>query len=202
MIAIVDYGMGNIGSVKNMLTYLGFKSEIVETEKQITNASKLILPGVGAFNKAMEQIEQRGIKPALIQAATINKVPILGICLGMQLLLGHSEEGDADGLNLIAGSVKKISVPNSKLKVPHMGWNNVETTSQHPLFKDMPTQNRFYFVHSYYAHAESTSNVIGNTQYGITFHSAIANDNVIGVQFHPEKSHVFGMKLMRNFGNL
>lgn len=203
MIAIVDYGMGNLCSVKNMLKYLGYDSEVTGEVSRIEAADKLILPGVGNFGKAMEVIRQSGLLEVLNRRVLKDKTPILGICLGMQLLLGHSEEGDCDGLGWIPGEVKRFDLSAYPgLKVPHMGWDYIEKQKQSPLFAGMAGGERYYFVHSYYVSCRDRSDVAATTEYGISFDSMVQRENIYGTQFHPEKSHRFGMEILGNFAKI
>jgi imidazole glycerol-phosphate synthase subunit HisH len=201
MITIVDYGMGNLGSIRNMLNRIGVESQVSSDIETIEKATKLILPGVGAFDQAMNNIRSMNLEKVLVEKATKDKTPLLGICLGMQILLEKSEEGNATGLGLIKGEVKKFRFDKdqSHLKVPHMGWNTVKVEKQHPLLQNFPDQIRFYFVHAYYAQPASEQHTICTTQYGFPFCSVTGSENVTGVQFHPEKSHAFGMTLLKNF---
>lgn len=200
MIAIVDYGMGNLYSVKNMLKYLGYDSEVTGEAARIEAADKLILPGVGNFGKAMEVIRQSGLLEVLNRKVLEDKTPILGICLGMQLLLGHSEEGDCDGLGWIPGEVKKFDLSaHPELKVPHMGWDYIEKQKPSPLFAGLAGGERYYFVHSYYVSCRERDDVAATTEYGIRFDSVVQRENICGTQFHPEKSHRFGMEILGNF---
>ncbi len=200
MIVILDYGLGNLGSIKNMLKHIGAESNISRDIKEIHQANKLILPGVGAFDKAMSKINKLGLKNILLDRAS-EGIPILGICLGMQLLLDSSEEGKLPGLGLIPGEVKKFNAENN-LKVPHMGWNDVEIVQDNNLTKNLLPHSRFYFVHSYFAKVRNASHSMMQTNYGHVFDSAISNQNIFGVQFHPEKSHKYGIKLLENFSNV
>lgn len=203
MITIVDYGLGNLGSIFNMFKKLNVKSEIVSDPDKIAKSTKILLPGVGAFDAAMQKINQKGLLEVLNQKANVEKVPFLGICLGMQLLTEGSEEGILPGLSFIKGQTKKFSFNDPSLKIPHMGWNVVNLKNNSPLTKGMETEEqRFYFVHSYYVKCTHRDNVIGQSHYGFDFDCAIQDDNVFGVQFHPEKSHRFGMKLLKNFAEL
>lgn len=203
MITIVDYGMGNFGSVQNMLKRIGVASRITRDAEIIDEAKKLILPGVGAFDTAMGKISAGQLREVLDRKALIEKVPILGICLGMQLLTNRSEEGEKPGLGWIDAETYKFDFPNgSILKVPHMGWNLVHPMSENLLTHDLPPEPRFYFVHSYYVKASNQANVLATTHHGIDFHSIIQKDNIYGAQFHPEKSHRFGMKLLENFASV
>ncbi|MCB0736458.1 MAG: imidazole glycerol phosphate synthase subunit HisH [Bacteroidetes bacterium] len=202
MIAIIDYGMGNLGSIKNMFKKIGAEAIITSDLDVMYKADKLLLPGVGHFKKAMDNLNETGLSSIIQQQAASGK-PIMGICLGMQLLASHSQEGDVNGLNLIPGEVQKFSSQH-KLKVPHMGWNRLNYNSSCPLFNDFHVfdEARFYFVHSYFYICTEYEHSVGTTEYGITFTSAIQKDNVFGMQFHPEKSHKFGMKLFENFHKL
>jgi imidazole glycerol-phosphate synthase subunit HisH len=200
MIVIVDYGMGNLASIRNMLKKVGVQSEITSSPEVIEKASKIILPGVGAFDKAMENIHALDVLPILNRKVLQEKTPVLGICLGMQLLMEKSEEGSKPGLGWIPGDVRRFSFDQSdaKLKIPHMGWNLTQATNQNGIFKDLMNA-RFYFVHAYYVTCAEENNVLATTQYGIRFTSAVQSGNIFGTQFHPEKSHKFGMQLLRNF---
>jgi glutamine amidotransferase len=204
MIVIVDYGMGNLGSVLNMFKKVGAPAIISSDLDFISKAPKILLPGVGSFDAAMQKIEESGMKEVLNQKALVEKVPVLGICLGMQLLTRGSEEGKLKGLGWIPADTIKFSFePKNKLKVPHMGWNLVNIINPSSLIEDMPEEPRFYFVHSYFVKADKIENVIMRTSYGFEFDSVITNGlNIFGAQFHPEKSHKFGMKLFENFAKL
>ena len=202
MITIVDYGLGNLGSVLNMLKRIGVEGEIKSDLKSIENASKLILPGVGAFDAAMKKLNESNLTSVLKVKALEEKTPIMGICLGMQILMNSSEEGSKAGLGLIDGEVKKFSYDDSQLKIPHMGWNYVYMSRNNaPLFNGLG-ESKFYFVHSYYVKVKDKTNSLLTTNYGIEFDSGVMKDNIYGFQFHPEKSHKFGMKLFENFAEL
>lgn len=200
MIVIIDYGMGNLYSIRNMLKYLGYDSIVTGQIDQISKADKLILPGVGNFGKAMEVIDSLKLREVLDQRVLGNGIPILGICLGMQLLLEYSEEGQCSGLGWIPGTVNKFSFPDQpELKIPHMGWDYIEKQKESPLFANSVEGERYYFVHSYYAKCSSREDVAATTEYGITFDSVVQRENILGTQFHPEKSHKFGMNILKNF---
>ena len=200
MIVIVDYKMGNLGSISNIIKKIGHSSVISSDIETIKNATKIILPGVGSFDKAMQNLNELNLIETLNQKALVEKVPFLGICLGMQLLTKHSEEGNVDGLGWIDAYVKKFELSDfPELKIPHMGWNEVQIPEKHPLCDELYEKSRFYFVHSYYADCSKPENILMKTQFGRPFDSAIHNNNIMGVQFHPEKSHKFGMKLFKNF---
>jgi len=204
MIIIVDYGMGNLGSIFNILKKIGADSKISNELVDISKAQKIILPGVGAFNNAMTKINERGFQNILIKKALKEKIPILGICLGMQLLTDSSEEGDLSGLGLIPAKTIRFNFKNEEnIKIPHMGWNSVYETNKSLLTENFPQEPRFYFVHSYYVKVEDEINSLLKTKYGgIEFDSAIAKNNIFGTQFHPEKSHKYGIKLLENFANI
>jgi glutamine amidotransferase len=201
MITIVDYGLGNLGSVRNMLKKIGAEVQITSELDKIDEAEKIILPGVGAFDSAMERLENSELKQVLDKKALVDKVPLLGICLGMQLLGNGSEEGEKKGLGWISSYAYKLT-GNERLKVPHISWNTVHPVKKNYLLQGLDVEPSFYFSHSYYMLAENDDYVIATTQYGISFHSIINKDNIFGAQFHPEKSHKYGMKLLENFAKL
>jgi glutamine amidotransferase len=202
MITIIDYGMGNLGSIKNMLKKIGTPSEITADKSLIKNASKLILPGVGSFDKAITNLNELGMTE-LIKEKASEGIPVLGICLGMQLLADGSEEGVQAGLGIVPGKVIKFQVP-SNLKVPHMGWNHVSFTSKCPLYAGFEAleETRFYFVHTYHYEVTDNSTISGTTEYAYPFISSVQKGKIHGVQFHPEKSHRYGMALLKNFVEL
>jgi glutamine amidotransferase len=200
---IVDYGVGNVGAIRNMLEYLGFESKISDCPKEIKNAKKIILPGVGAFDTAMNLLNQKDLIGPLSDAALVRRVPILGICLGMQLLAKSSQEGIRQGLGWLDTEVKKINVSaNSRLKVPHIGWAEVEITRANNLLAQDQSVQRFYFDHSYYMVCKTEEIVTATFSYDGNRCCAVQENNVYGVQFHPEKSHRFGLQLLRNFALL
>jgi glutamine amidotransferase len=201
MIIIIDYGMGNLGSIVNMFKKVGAKAEVSSDLDVIAKAHKLLLPGVGSFDKAMEKIDALGMRSVLDEQALVVKKPILGICLGMQLLTRGSEEGSLPGLGWISADTKKFpSMPG--LRIPHMGWNVVKPASRSHLTHNLPEESRFYFVHSYYVQVDDQRNSILKCEYGISFDAAVQSDNIFGAQFHPEKSHKYGMQIFKNFVNL
>lgn len=202
MITIVNYGMGNLGSIQNMFKYLGIPSQISSSENEIMNADKLLLPGVGAFDAAMGKLNSSGLREVLNYKALEKKTPILGICLGMQLLTNKSEEGKLNGLGWIDAETIKFKFEDLTKKIPHMGWNLVREVNPSLLTASLPEEPRFYFVHSYYVKAHDEKKVLMKTQYGVDFDSVIQQENIYGAQFHPEKSHKYGMKLFQNFANL
>lgn len=202
MITIIDYGMGNLGSITNMIKKVGGRSRLTSLREEVLNSEKVLLPGVGSFDQAMRNLEElKLIEP--IKEIALKGVPIMGICLGMQLLANSSEEGILPGLGLIKGRVLSFG-ENSGLKIPHMGWNLVDYKSNCPLFKefDQFEETRFYFVHSFYFKCDFIENIAATTNYGFEFTSAVYNNNVMGAQFHPEKSHKFGMKMIKNLIDL
>jgi glutamine amidotransferase len=195
MITIIDYGMGNIGSIANMLKKVGVKSQTTGSPSELADARKIILPGVGAFDNAMNKLNELQFSEVIRNKAE-KGTPILGICLGMQLLGTSSEEGVLPGLNLIAAKIRKFQT-TGKLRVPHMGWNRVEAIDKE-MYSNLE-ENKFYFVHSYYFDADEESDIAGVTEYGIRFTSSVRRKNIFGAQFHPEKSHKFGMQFLKNF---
>ena len=203
MIAIVDYDMGNVASVANMLKRVGVSEAVLTRDPDVLRrADKIILPGVGAFDKGMRNLADFGLLEPLNEAAMGRRVPVLGICLGMQLLTKSSEEGQLGGLGWIDAQTVRFRFPEtSGLKVPHMGWNYVERNRENPLLS-ADKRSRFYFVHAYYVTCNRTEDTIGTATYGFDFSCAINHDNVFGVQFHPEKSHRFGMALLDGFVRL
>ena len=203
MIVIVDYGIGNLASVLNMFKKIGVKEVVVSNDKDvISKATKLLLPGVGAFDGGMNNLEKSELIPILEQKALKEKVPVLGICLGMQLLTKKSEEGVKNGLGWIDAETLKFNFdPSLKLKVPHMGWAYIKVNKKNPLI-DTESNNRFYFVHSYYVHCTDPSQSLATCNFGIDFTCMVNKDNIFGAQFHPEKSLKFGMKLLENFSKI
>jgi glutamine amidotransferase len=192
--------MGNIGSVYNMLKKIGRKSEITRDLEKIRQADHIILPGVGAFDSGMEQLEKFGLVELIRHKALVDKTPILGICLGAQLMLEKSEEGHKAGLGIVQGEVKRFQLSaESKLRIPNMGWNQIEKVKSSKLVDVLPEQPRFYFVHSYHFKMSQSEDQLLMSEYGYSFCSAFQHENISGVQFHPEKSHKFGMALLRNF---
>jgi glutamine amidotransferase len=199
MTTIINYNLGNPKSIKNMLGYLGIHSHITSDLVEIANAERLILPGVGNFRHGMAQLTKLGLIDVLEKEVMDNKKPILGICLGMQLLTKHSEEGDLEGLGFIDAQTKKFELLDSILKVPHMGWNTVSFQKETLLNSSISSQPRYYFVHSYFVECTNQDDILCTTQYGQEFVSGFQRQNIFGLQFHPEKSHKFGMELLANF---
>jgi glutamine amidotransferase len=200
LIAIVDYGMGNLGSIANMLNKVGAESTVTSDPEVIASADKLILPGVGAFDNGMRELTNRGLIPVLKQEVVTRGKSMLGLCLGMQLFMSGSEEGVTAGLGWISGKAMKLApvAESTPLKVPHMGWSTIQQCRADPLFAGLGDDARFYFVHSFHV-ACAESCVLARSVYGGPFVSAIRHQNIAGVQFHPEKSHRYGMQLLRNF---
>ncbi len=202
MITIVDYGMGNLGSMLNMFRRIGAKACIESDPETLSHAEKLVLPGVGAFDAAIQRINAvPGLRDVLDRKALKEQVPVLGVCLGMQLLTCSSEEGKMPGLGWIPGRARRFPKQEG-LKVPHMGWNIARPNAASPLTANVGEDPRYYFVHSYYVQADDPKHSIMRTRYGIEFDSAIGKENIFGVQFHPEKSHRFGMHILKNFAEL
>ena len=208
MIAIIDYGMGNLRSVQKGFEAVGVDAIITSDSQRILSAKSVVLPGVGAFKACMDNLEQLGLIDTVKKTIKSGK-PFLGICLGLQLLFSQAEEfGSVSGLDIIKGRVvgfkdaKLKSEAGKPLKIPHMGWNNVETKPSHPLFDSVPDRSYFYFVHSYYVVPEDKTTVATTTNYGIDFVSGIQHENIHAFQFHPEKSQKLGLAVLRNFSTL
>jgi len=202
MITVVDYGMGNLGSIQNMLKKIGVGSKITADPAEVRTAEKLIIPGVGAFDAGMRNLRNLGLVEALTECATERRIPIMGICLGMQLMTRSSEEGNAPGLGWINADTKRFELSAfGSLKVPHMGWRSVDVVRSSLLLGELSDEWRFYFVHSYHVHCVDRQDILLRARYGIDFDAAIQHENLIGVQFHPEKSHKFGLKLLKNFAH-
>jgi glutamine amidotransferase len=201
VIVVVDYGMGNLGTVAAKIKKMDSSVVITSKEEEISRADKIILPGVGSFKAGMENLRKRNLIHVLDKKVIQEKTPILGICLGMQMFTKKSEEGFVDGLGWIDAETIRFRFQDNqnRLKIPHMGWNTITNNHQHPLLRDLGDQPRFYFVHSYHARCENPENIAALTEYGYPFPSVITRENIIGVQFHPERSHKFGMKILKNF---
>lgn len=204
MITIVDYGLGNIQAFINLYKRLGIPVAVAKTAEALGGVTKLILPGVGAFDHAMEKLNQSGMRETMDRLVLQEEIPVLGICVGMQMLANFSEEGELPGLGWIDGVVRRFDV--TKLPhfthLPHMGWNDVKVITDHPLLHMPDSEARFYFLHSYYFECNQSENTLATADYGESFTCAVHNKNVYGVQFHPEKSHHFGAQLLANFANL
>ena len=202
-VTIVDYGMGNLHSVKKKLDRLKTTSSITSSPRDIIKADKIILVGVGHFAKAMKNIKELNLLDTLNEVAIIKKKPVLGICLGMQLMAKDSEEGKTEGLGWLDANVRKMQVDDTlKFKIPHTGWNKITQSKKSHLMKGIPESSEFYFVHSYHLMPNETSNILNETEYCFKFTSAIEKDNIFGVQYHPEKSHDVGEVLLKNFISL
>lgn len=197
MIVVIDYGMGNLGSIANMIKKIGHKCLISSNIEEIKEAKQLILPGVGSFDNGMKNLKELEIIEVLNQKVLVEKIPILGICLGMQLMTKSSEEGILSGLGWINANTNRFV--SDTLKIPHMGWNIINHQKKSKLFDENESEKRFYFVHGYYVTCESKKDILTYTNYGHNFVSSFEKENILGVQFHPEKSHNFGMKLIKNF---
>ena len=204
MITIIDYGSGNIKAITNIYEKLKVPYTIASIPDQVIGAKKIFLPGVGAFDETISKLDSTGFRKVLDKEVLENKVPIMGICVGMQILADSSEEGTCKGLGYIKGKVKKInpSLILQKPKLPHLGWNSIEVLKNNELLKDIDPVFGFYFLHTYYFECEDQKNILATTNYGATFASAVYRENVFGIQFHPEKSHHNGVKLLHNFANL
>ena len=198
MIAIIDYDAGNLTSVKRALDYLGIQSEITPDPDKIITSERIIFPGVGHAASAMNTIINRGLDQALTESYS-NGTPILGICLGTQIILSHSTEGDTNCLGLIEGNCPKFELKNTELKIPHMGWNQIKKLSDHPILDSVDPGDEFYFVHSYYPVPSSDQHILGTSEYGLEFSSVIGHKSLIAMQFHPEKSGVPGLRILKNF---
>ena len=199
---IINYNLGNPKSIKNMFSYLGIDAVISDDLNALKSTDRLILPGVGHFAHGMNQLDTLGISDIIKEHALTAQRPILGICLGMQLMTNFSEEGDVDGLGLIDAQTKKFQLQDKSLKIPHMGWNEVSWQKDSPILNGLSANPRYYFVHSYFVECKNQQDILGITNYGQDFVSAFQHDNIIGMQFHPEKSHQFGMELLKNFAKL
>jgi len=204
-IAVIDYGMGNLRSVSQAIQHVAVGHEVsVTADPQVVRAAdRVVFPGQGAMPDCMRELDARGLRPAVLEAA--RSKPFLGICIGEQMLFAHSEEGDVPGLGIFPGQVRRfpaaqmVAADGARLKVPHMGWNEVEQVSAHPLWNGIADGQRFYFVHSYYVDPADPALTVGRCRYGIPFTAAVARDNIFAVQFHPEKSAAAGLKLLANF---
>jgi len=204
MIAIIDYGLGNVLAFVNVYNRLNIPVTVAKSVDDLANATKLILPGVGSFDHAMQQLDQSGMRQTIEQLVRQRGVPILGICVGMQMLAQSSDEGKLPGLGWIDGKVKKfdaLTMPRGT-NLPHMGWNDVMPAEDGGLFKGLEQDARFYFLHSYYFECNQQSSILARTDYGVQFSCAVRRENVYGVQFHPEKSHHFGSQLLSNFAEI
>ncbi len=204
-VAIVDYGMGNLRSVAKAVEHVapGWQVQVTADPQAVAAAGRVVVPGQGAMPDCMRELNARGLAAAVVRAA--HEKPFLGICIGLQMLFEHSEEGDVPGLGILPGQVRRFpdaemhDAAGVRLKVPHMGWNQVRQAAAHPLWQGIADDTRFYFVHSYYVEPAAPDVIAGSTQYGIAFTSAVARANIFAVQFHPEKSATAGLRLLENF---
>lgn len=199
-VTVIDYGVGNIGSVLNMFWQINVPATVTSSPSEIKSSDRILLPGVGAYDRAAAQLEESEIAPAIKEAAS-QGIPILGICLGMQLLGANSEEGSRPGLSLMNATFKRfVPSPADRLRVPHMGWARVSAVTPSPLFSDVQQPMRYYFAHSYHAECVNSADIIATTVYGAqNVVAAYSRNNVAGTQFHPEKSHIYGMQVLKNF---
>lgn len=204
MIRIIDYGVGNIQAFLTMFKRLGLEASRASSAVELEGAARLVLPGVGAFDHAMRLLNESGMRPRLEEMVLAQHIPVIGICVGMQMLASGSDEGVLPGLNWIPGRVKSFaSTPASKsLPMPHMGWNDIKVCSTNRLFAEFEPGPRFYFLHSYYFEADDRADVAATAEYGVDFDCIVSKGNIHGVQCHPEKSHHFGARLLKNFGEL
>ncbi len=204
MMTIIDYGVGNIGAFQNVYKRLNISTKIAKSHNELVDVDKLILPGVGSFDHAMKQLNNSGMREKLEELVIFDKVPVLGICVGMQMMGNRSEEGGFEGLKWIDAEILKFdeAVIPYRTKTPHMGWNHVIPERDNLLFAGLTNDPLFYFLHSYYFKCNNTLNTIAHTIYGNSFSSAVQCDNIYGIQFHPEKSHQVGEKLLYNFAKL
>ena len=204
MITIINYGSGNIRAIGNIYTRLNIPFKIANSPDETEGAEKIILPGVGAFDETIAMLDASGFRSVLDHEALINGIPILGICVGMQILAKKSEEGSLQGLGWVDGEVKRINkdLLISKPKIPHLGWNSIKVNKTNDLFHEVDEELGFYFLHSYYFECADEKDIMSTTTYGNNFASSVNHNNIYGVQFHPEKSHYNGMNLLKNFANL
>jgi len=204
MITLIDYGVGNIFAFQNVYKRLDIPTKIAKTSKDLVDVQKLILPGVGSFDYAMSQLNASGMREKLDELVIVKKVPVIGICVGMQMMGNRSDEGKSEGLKWINSEILKFdeNLIQQRTKLPHMGWNDVMPVNNHPLFRGLEKDAIFYFLHSFYFKCNNPSDSIAFSEYGISFSSAVNRDNIYGIQFHPEKSHQYGEKLLHNFANL
>lgn len=202
MIIIVDYGMGNLRSVQKAFQRINMNAVVTSKPNDILKADKIILPGVGHFEQGMKNLAESGFIDAIKEAVAVKNKCILGICLGMQLLTENSEEGNVNGLGFVKGNVRRFPIPSNGLKIPHMGWNSLFAGKASDLSSGLLQDDFVYFVHSYYASCTNKDDVLFQTEYGIMFDSAFQHENIVGFQFHPEKSHKTGLELLRKFVKL
>ena len=205
MITIIDYGLGNINAIYTVYKNLNITVTVASNSSELDNAKKCILPGVGAFDYAMDRLNKSGMREKLNKLVKDNGVPILGICVGMQMMAERSEEGKMSGLGWVKSDVlhfKHLKHHINRLNIPHMGWNNITPRKENPLLNGLSKSSYFYFLHSYYCKTHDAATILSTTKYGNNFTSMINTNNIYGVQFHPEKSHQFGIRLLKNFSEL
>ena len=204
MITIINYGVGNIYAFQNVFKRLNIKTKIASNKDDLIGSERLILPGVGSFDYAMKQLDKSGMRESLDFLVLEKKIPVIGICVGMQIMGNRSDEGEMQGLGWIDAEVLKFDekLIRHRTKLPHMGWNDVLSFNSNPLFKGLETDSVFYFLHSYYFHCKNPKDIIAKSNYGIEFTSAVNSENIYGIQFHPEKSHNYGETLLFNFSIL
>lgn len=204
MIAIIDYGMGNLKAFANIYRRLQIDHKVVSTAEELRDVDGIILPGVGAFDHAMSRLNDSGLREVLDNSVLIEKIPVIGICVGMQMLAKSSDEGVLPGLGWVDGVVRKMVLPDGqkKLPLPHMGWNKVNQTISHPLFDEIQQDGTFYFLHSYYFECGNSDDIMALAHYGENFACVVHSQNIYGIQCHPEKSHHNGVSLLENFANL
>jgi glutamine amidotransferase len=200
----VDYGLGNVFAFLNVYKQLNIPAQIAKSASDLSDATRIILPGVGSFDHAMELLEESGMREKLDDMVRSHKIPILGVCVGMQILASSSEEGKASGLSWIKGRVRKLQAEDAgaPLRLPHMGWNDIRPLGSSRLFAGLEQDARFYFLHSYYFECEGQEAALATVDYGAQFACAVGSQNVYGVQFHPEKSHHYGARLLKNFSEV
>jgi glutamine amidotransferase len=204
MITLIDYGVGNIFAFQNVYKRLNIPTKIAKTQEDLADAQKLILPGVGSFDFAMAQLNASGMREKLDELVLKKKVPVIGICVGMQMMGNSSDEGKLEGLKWIDSKILKFeeNLIKHRTKLPHMGWNDVAPLKNHPLFIGLDKEAIFYFLHSFYFKCNNPTDSIAVSDYGLSFSSAVNKDSIYGIQFHPEKSHQYGEKLLHNFAKL